>query len=99
MPGAKAPGLFIVTVTIGLRTVGTYAACFVWPVLIVHCALPPPPRSLTLPMRADTCPNFRTGSLQRVPAAAAFACVATFTLICFGFASSRFGMLSVSTPF
>ena len=45
---------------------------------------------------------FRSGSLQRAPAAAARAGVAgvpTFTLICFGFASSRFGMLSVSTPF
>jgi hypothetical protein len=40
-----------------------------------------------------------TGSLQRAPAAAAKAGVPTFTLICFGFASSRFGMLSVSTPF
>jgi len=41
------------------------------------------------------------GSLQRAPAAAAMACacVPTFTLICFGLASSRFGMLSVSTPF
>ena len=73
MPGAKAPGLFIVTVTIVLRTVGTYAACFVWPVLIVHCALPT--RSLTLPMRADTCPNFFgpglfSESLQRRPSPA-----------------------------
>ena len=42
---------------------------------------------------------FRSGSLQRAPAAAARAGVPTFTLICFGFASSRFGMLSVSTPF
>jgi len=42
---------------------------------------------------------FRSGSLQRDPAAAAKAGFPTFTLICFGFASSRFGMLSVSTPF
>ena len=35
----------------------------------------------------------------RDPAAAAIAVAPTFTLICFGFASSRFGMLSVSTPF
>ncbi len=40
-----------------------------------------------------------SGSLQRAPAAAAIAGFSTFTLICFGFASSRFGMLSVSTPF
>jgi hypothetical protein len=32
-------------------------------------------------------------------AAAAAAGVPTFTLICFGLASSRFGMLNVSTPF
>src|SRR5438094_10224428 len=38
-------------------------------------------------------------SPQRAPAAAAMPDVPTFTLICFGFASSRFGMLSVSTPF
>jgi hypothetical protein len=44
---------------------------------------------------------FGLGALQRAPAAAAIACVPvpTFTLICFGFASSRFGMLRVSTPF
>jgi hypothetical protein len=42
---------------------------------------------------------FRSGSLQRDPAAAAKAAFPTFTLICFGFASSLFGMLSVSTPF
>jgi len=40
---------------------------------------------------------FQSGSPQR--AAAAMAGVPTFTLICFGFASSRFGMLSISTPF
>jgi hypothetical protein len=33
------------------------------------------------------------------PSAVAKAGFPTFTLICFGFASSRFGMLSVSTPF
>jgi hypothetical protein len=32
-------------------------------------------------------------------AAAAIAGVPTFTLICFGFVSSRFGMCSVSAPF
>src|SRR5882757_2104474 len=32
----------------------------------------------------------------RAPAAAA--CAPTFTLICFGFASSRFGIVSVRTP-
>jgi hypothetical protein len=42
---------------------------------------------------------FWSGSLQRDPAAAAKAGFPTFTLICFGFASSRFGMLSISTPF
>src|SRR5208337_228114 len=42
---------------------------------------------------------FRSGSLQRDPAAAAKAGFPTFTLICFGFASSRFGMFRVSTPF
>jgi hypothetical protein len=40
-----------------------------------------------------------SGSLQRAPAAAANAGFPTFTLICFGLASSRFGMLSISTPF
>src|SRR5207244_11637062 len=40
-----------------------------------------------------------SGLLHRAPAAAASAGVATFTLICLGFASSRFLMLSVSTPF
>src|ERR1700690_2333917 len=34
-----------------------------------------------------------------LPAATATAEPSTFTLICFGLASSRFGMLSVSTPF
>src|SRR5438105_438066 len=57
--------------------------------------------------------RFRSRSLQRAPgpAEAAMAragvpaacvpkaCVPTFTLICLGFASSRFGRLSVSTPF
>ena len=43
--------------------------------------------------------GLRSGSLQRAPAAAAIAGFSTFTLICFGLASSRFGMLSVSTPF
>src|SRR5580765_6865943 len=33
------------------------------------------------------------------PAALATAGVPTFTLICFGFASSRFGIVRVSTPF
>ena len=42
---------------------------------------------------------FRSMSLQRDPAAATKTGVPTFTLICFGLASSRFGMLSVSTPF
>ena len=42
---------------------------------------------------------FRSMSLQRAPAAATKTGVPTFTLICFGLASSRFGMLSVSTPF
>ena len=42
---------------------------------------------------------FRCRSLHRDPAAAAKAGFPTFTLICFGFASSRFGMLSVRTPF
>ena len=39
------------------------------------------------------------GLPQRAPAVAARAGVPTFTLICFGLASSRFGMLRVSTPF
>jgi hypothetical protein len=43
--------------------------------------------------------HLRSASFQRAPAAAAIAGFPTFTLICFGFASSRFGMLSVSTPF
>ena len=43
--------------------------------------------------------SFVSASLQRDPAAAAKAGFPTFTLTCFGFASSRFGMLSVSTPF
>ena len=43
--------------------------------------------------------RLRARSVQRAPAAAAMAGAPTFTLICFGFASSRFGMLSVSTPF
>jgi hypothetical protein len=43
--------------------------------------------------------RLRSGSLQRAPAAAAKAGAPTFTLICFGFASSRFGMLRVNTPF
>src|ERR1700730_19297073 len=33
------------------------------------------------------------------PAAAAIAGAPTLTLICFGFASSRFGMVNVKTPF
>ena len=43
--------------------------------------------------------RLRSGFVQRAPVAAAIAGFSTFTLICFGFASSRFGMLSVSTPF
>jgi len=38
------------------------------------------------------------GSFQRDPAVAVIAGVATLTLTCFGFASSRFGMLRVNTP-
>ena len=38
-------------------------------------------------------------SFQRAPAVAVNAGVTTLTLICFGFASSRFGMLRVNTPF
>ena len=38
-------------------------------------------------------------SSQRAPAVAVIAGVTALTLICFGFASSRFGMLRVNTPF
>ncbi len=55
---------------------------------------PPRRRSDTLPLL-----RLRSGFPQRAFTAAAIAGVPTFTLICFGFVSSRFGMCSVSAPF
>src|ERR1700676_2122068 len=44
-------------------------------------------------------PLTSSGTAYFAPAAAAIAGVPTLTLICFGLASSRFGTVSVSTPF
>jgi hypothetical protein len=48
---------------------------------------------------APYAPSSRSGFPQAAFAFAAIAGVTTFTLICFGFVSSRFGMCSVSAPF